>query len=145
MVYDCPNLVAHIFQLKKQELLDYIYKHGVFGHAVAYVYTIEFQKRRLPHMHCLIFLKESFKLLTPDAINSCIWACWLDPVTQPLLFETVKKCMVHGSYGALNPRSPCMADSKCSKGYPKAFQEFTTMDGHDYPLYNQPDDERAYE
>ena len=54
MVYDRPNLVAHVFQLKKQELLDYIYKHGVFGHAVAYVYTIEFQKCGLPHMHCLI-------------------------------------------------------------------------------------------
>ena len=53
-VYDRPNLVAHVFQLKKQELLDYIYKHGVFGHAVAYVYTIEFQKCGLPHMHCLI-------------------------------------------------------------------------------------------
>jgi len=75
----------------------------------------------------------------------CIWVCWPDPVTQPLLFETVKKCMVHGLYGALNPRSPCIVDGKCSKGYPKAFQEFTTMDDHGYPLYNQPDDGRAYE
>jgi len=38
-----------------------------------------------------------------------------------------------------------MVDGKCSTGYPKAFQEFKTMDGHGYPLYNRPDDERAYE
>ena len=42
--YDCPDLVAHVFQMKKDTLIDYVYKHGIFGKAVAYVYTIEFQK-----------------------------------------------------------------------------------------------------
>lgn len=43
-VYDRPDLVARIFQMKKDTLIDYIYKHGIFGLAVAYVYMIEFQK-----------------------------------------------------------------------------------------------------
>ena len=136
--------------MKKQVVLDYIYKHGVFGHAVAYVYTIEFQKRGLPHMHILIFLKDPDKLRTPEAIDSCIWARWPDPETQPLLFETVKKCMVHGPCGAENLNAPCMVDDGhggriCSKGYPKPFQEFTTMDRYGYPLYCRPNDGRAYE
>ena len=88
--YDHPDLVAHVFEMKKDALIDYVYKHGIFGRAVAYVYTIEFQKRGLPHIHLLIFLKEPYKLLTPEAINSCIWAHWPDPNTQPLLFKTVK-------------------------------------------------------
>ena len=143
--YDRPDLVARVFQLKKEALLNYITKHGIFGMTVAHVYTIEFQKRGLPHMHLLIFLDEPFKLLTPEAIDICIWARWPDPETQPLLFETVKKCMVHGPCGAENPSSPCMVDGKCSKGYPKSYTESTMMDGSGYPHYYRPDDGRAYE
>jgi hypothetical protein len=138
--YDRPDLVARVFQLKKKAVLNYIYKNSVFGPAVAYVYTIEFQKRGLPHMHCLIFLKEPHKLQTPEAIDSCIRARWPDPETEPLLFETVKKHMVHGPCGAANPNAPCMINGKCSKNYPKPFQQFTTMDGNGYPLYFRPDD-----
>ena len=88
--YDCPDLVACIFEMKKDALIDYVYKHGIFRRAVAYVYTIKIQKWGLPHIHLLIFLKEPYKLLTPEAIDSCIWTCWPDPDMQPLLFETVK-------------------------------------------------------
>ena len=42
--YDRPDLVAHMFEMKKDALIDYVYKHGIFGTAVAYVYTIKFQK-----------------------------------------------------------------------------------------------------
>lgn len=143
--YDCPDLVARVFQLKKRALIDYIYKHEIFGQAVAYVYTIEFQKCGLPHLHCLIFFKEPHKLLTPENIDSCICAEWPDPEMQPLLFETVKAHMVHGPYGTFSPFSPCMVDGKCSKNYPKDWQEFTTMDGNGYPLYQQRNDSRAYE
>ena len=143
--YDRPDLVARVFEMKKKAVLEYITKHGVFGKTVAHVYTIEFQKRGLPHMHCLIFLGEPYKLSTPEAIDSCIWARWPDPEKEPLLFETVKRCMVHGPCGVLNPSAPCMEDGKCTKGYPKAFQPFTSMDPHGYPLYSRPDDGRAYE
>jgi hypothetical protein len=58
--------------------------------------------------------------------------------------------MVHGPCGAENPNAPCMVDNGrggkiCSKGFPKSFREFTTMDQHGYPLYFRPDDGRAYE
>jgi hypothetical protein len=135
--YDRPDLVSRVFQMKKKAIINFISKHGIFGRTVAYVYSIEFQKRGLPHMHLLIFLKEPYKLNSTDAIDSCISARWPDPVTQPLLFETIKKCMVHGPCGAANPHSPCMVNGKCSKGYPKPFAEFTTMDAseHGFPVY----------
>ncbi|THU87594.1 hypothetical protein K435DRAFT_577156, partial [Dendrothele bispora CBS 962.96] len=75
--------------MKKKELLNDIYNVGIFGKAVAYVYTIEFQKRGLPHVHLLIILRHPFKLLTTDDVDSCISAQWTDPETQPLLFRTV--------------------------------------------------------
>ena len=73
MAYDRPDLVSCVFQMKKA-IINFIYKHGIFGSAVAYVYTIKFQKCGLPHIHILIFLKEPYKLHTANAIDSCIWA-----------------------------------------------------------------------
>jgi hypothetical protein len=142
---DRPDLVARVFALKKKAIIESIYKNGVFGRTVAYVYTIEFQKRGLPHMHLLVFLDHAFKLLTPDDIDTAICAKWPDPVTEPLLFQTVMKCMVHGPCGALNPNSPCMENGKCTKKFPKPFQEFTAMDSDGYPKYYRPDDGRQFE
>ena len=144
MAYDRPDLVAHIFQMKKKAIIDMVHKQGIFGTAVAYVYTIKFQKRGLSHMHLLLFLKDRYKLNTPQAIDSCIWARWPDPESQPFLFETIKKCMIHGPCGAANPSSPCMEDGQCTKGYPKPFCEHTNMDDQGFPTYFRPNDGRSY-
>ena len=100
---DHPDLVMCVFDMKKKALIKDIYKKGVFGQAVAYVYTIEFQKRGLPHMHLLIFLERGLKMLTPEDIDTAISAWWPDPETELKLFDMVKKCMVHGPCGAANP------------------------------------------
>jgi hypothetical protein len=142
---DHPDLVARVFKMKKNAILDDIYKNGIFGQSAAYVYVIEFQKRGLPHMHILIFLDGWWKLLTPIDVDSAIRATWPDPEREPLLFETIKNCMVHGLCGALNPKAPCMENGKCTKRFPKSFQPFTTMDHDGYPLYARPDDGCAYE
>ena len=113
--------------------------------AVAYMYTIEFQKQGLPHMHMLIFLAHLFKLLTPNDINSAISVKWPDPVTQPQLFDTVRKCMVHGPCGAMNWSAPCMVDGKCSKGFLKPYQPFMVLSKDGYPKYAQPNDGHTYE
>jgi hypothetical protein len=144
-VIDRPDLVSRVFQLKKKMLLTAILKHGIFGPCVGHVYSIEFQKRGLPHMHLLLFLKGEYKLLSSDVVDSIISAQWPDPTTHPLLFEAVKKFMVHGPCGALNPHAPCMKDGKCIHGYPKPFQQHTTMDQEGYPHYARPDDGRAYD
>ena len=133
--YDRLDLVACVFQLKHKALMDKVCKGGVFGAVAAHVYTIEFQKRGLPHAHMAFWLKNPYKLTTVEAIDSCISAWWPDPVMEPVLFEVVKTCMIHRPCGAANPKAPCMVDKKCLKGFPKAFQEVTTMDGNGYPLY----------
>ena len=35
--YDRPDLVSWVFQMKKKAIIDFIYKHGIFGSTVAYV------------------------------------------------------------------------------------------------------------
>ena len=144
-VIDRPDIVSRIFELKRKSLMNAILKEGIFGPCVGHVYAIEFQKRGLPHMHLLLFLKGEYKLISPDVVDSIICAHWPNPESQPRLFEAVKKFMVHGPCGALDPHAPCMRDGKCIHGYPKPFQQFTTMDHEGYPHYARPDDGHSYD
>jgi len=136
---DQPDLCARIFHMKKKAIIEEIYKKGIFGKAVAYVYTIEFQKHGLPHAHILVFLNDGEKILTSADIDSTIWAYWPDPNTKPMLFKTVKRCMVH------NCGDWCLENGKCTKCFPKAFQPYTSIDGEGYPLYYRPDSGQEYE
>lgn len=60
---DRPLTVDRIFWLKCQELVKDI-NQGAFGEVAAMMYTIEFQKRGLPHVHILVVLTERDKLCT---------------------------------------------------------------------------------
>ena len=51
---DRPDIVARVFNIKKNYLIDLIVKQKMFGDVLAYVYVVEFQKRGLPHIHMLI-------------------------------------------------------------------------------------------
>jgi hypothetical protein len=141
---DRPDIVARVFEQKKNAVLKEIHA-GIFGKTLAVIHTIEFQKRGLPHMHCLIFLDPADRIHDADQINSIVSALIPDPVTQPLLHQTVTTSMLHGPCGSIEPKAVCNVDKKCSKRYPKQFREHTlfTVDG--YPDYARPDDGRTFE
>jgi Helitron helicase-like domain at N-terminus len=140
---DRPDLVARIFELKRRALLKDIKQNGIFGKAVAHVFTIEFQKRGLPHIHILIFLHNDDKTKEPAQVNRIVCAEFPDKDQDPILFNTVLRCMIHGPCGYRNLVAPCMQDGKCQKRYPKEFQPATTMDAEGYPLYRRRNDERT--
>ena len=96
-------------------------------------------------MHLLLFLKSEYKLVSPDTVDSIITAQWPNPTTHLHLFEAVKKFMVHGPCRHLDPHAPCMRDGKCIHGFPKPFQEYTTMDHEGYPHYACPNNGRCYQ
>ena len=50
---DRPDIVARVFSLQVRELLRDIKKRHIFGACRGVVWTIEYQKRGLPHLHCL--------------------------------------------------------------------------------------------
>ncbi|XP_026443887.1 uncharacterized protein LOC113344030 [Papaver somniferum] len=139
---DHPDLVARVFELKRKALRKEIKKKKVFGTVVAHVYTIEFQKRGLPHMYCLIFLKDSEKIRTSDMVDKFVSAEFPDEKNDPILFDTVSKCMVHGPSGDRDPGAPCMEKGKCTKGYPKNYTDTTTLDEGGYPSYRRRRDGR---
>ena len=138
---DRPDLVARVFREKVRLLLKYI-KAGDFGPFAGVVYTIEFQKRGLPHIHLLIFLKHHVK--TAEEIDAVISAEIPDPVEQPILYDLVTRLMIHGPCGDLNENAPCMVDKKCSKGFPKPFQEHTEVAGEGYVKLKRPNNGRSF-
>ncbi|XP_058755928.1 uncharacterized protein LOC131629143 [Vicia villosa] len=101
------------------------------------MYTIEFQKRGLPHAHILIFLHPQRKYPTPSDINKIISAETPDPIVHPNLYKLVKAHMMHGPCGLSRMNSPCMKNRRYSKYYPKKFIEHTIVDVEGYPLYRR--------
>ena len=135
---DRPDLVCRVFQLKIKAIKDDLLKEDLFGRAVGYVNTIEFQKRGLPHMHLLLFLADHDKPRTPADVDRLVSAEIPNPDQQPELYQKVKNHMIHGPCGELNPNSPCMENNQCQKGYPKPLHVRDTQFNVDgYPLYRR--------
>ncbi|XP_028968407.1 uncharacterized protein LOC100900896 [Galendromus occidentalis] len=106
----------------------------VFGERRCWMYSIEWQKRRLPHAHILIWLVNK---ITPDQIDGIISAEMTNPYIDPGLHEIVMQNMFHGPCGDLNPRCVCMVNGKCSKRYPKRLIPSTITGNDGYPQYRR--------
>ena len=115
---------------------------------MAFMYVVEYQKRGLPHAHILLVVSDENRLRTPLEVDSTICA-ELPPDDSRFesdaqkkqakrLLNVVLKCMIHGPCGNVNPRSPCMVNGKCSKGYPKPFSNETSWNQRSsYPFYRR--------
>lgn len=66
-------------------------------------YTIEFQKRGLPHAHILLWLIPTSKLKTEADIDKFISAELPNEDLYPRLAKAVSNFMLHGPCGASNP------------------------------------------
>lgn len=121
MYYHRHDIVARIFNEKIKILMDLLIKKELFGPVVAYMYTVEWQKRGLPHIHLLLWLKDK---VTGNNIDKIVSAEIPNPLEDKELFDIVIKYMVHGPCGG-NSRCPCMQNNKCTKKFPKPFSNAT--------------------
>ncbi|GJY11137.1 ATP-dependent DNA helicase PIF1-like protein [Tanacetum coccineum] len=123
--------------MKLDQLIKDIKEKCIFGRVRAEVYTIEFQKRGLPHCHLCIWLETDDKLRTPADIDKCISAEIPDKELDLELHQLVKECMMHGPCGPHHRSCPCMVENKFSKKFPKAFNEETYIDENGYDIYKR--------
>lgn len=90
---DRPDLCARMFRAKQRALLDDLIRHSVLGKVVGYTWVIEFQNRGLPHCHILLILDETDQIRTPEGVDRVVCAEIPDRTANPVLYETVKKCV----------------------------------------------------
>ncbi|KAK9665754.1 hypothetical protein RND81_14G133600 [Saponaria officinalis] len=136
---DRPDIVVRIFKMKLDKMMFDFKKRRIFGRTKGAVYTIEFQKRGLPHAHILLFLHRDHKFSEVADVDSIISAEIPSQHENPVLYDVVKEFMMHGPCGPANKNSPCMVGSKCSKHFPKKYALRTTVDAEGYPLYKRRD------
>ncbi|XP_022027999.1 uncharacterized protein LOC110929180 [Helianthus annuus] len=115
--------------------------NGLYDHA--FIYTIEFQKRGLPHCHALLFLEPADKIGTTEDIDRYISAELPSELQDPAAFAVISKQMMHGPCGEVNPSSPCMHNQKCTKGYPKNYCDETFIRNDGWPYYKRPNNSRT--
>ena len=132
---DRPDLVARVFNVKSKRLIKYIHSSKILGEVVAFVYRVEFQKRGLPHLHCLIICEKN-TIRTAEDIDFYISAEIPNKDMHPLLYETVTKKMMHGPC----KKKACFKDGKCSKSFPKKFSNETKMSIDGYAEYRRKND-----
>ena len=136
---DRPDIIVRVFHMKLQQLLEDIRSGSIFGPISAILYSIEFQKRGLPHVHILVWLDKKGNEITTDTINTWISAEIPDPIKDPLGYILVSEHMMHGPCGEKNWNCPCMKKGRCSKFYPKEFQEETNFTDTGFTLYRRRD------
>ncbi|XP_071718940.1 uncharacterized protein [Rutidosis leptorrhynchoides] len=151
---DRADMVVRIFYLKVKQFISYLKDARPLGTEKGALGTIEFQKRGLPHCHtlgavwfvgfhgiswdlylkshemiCLKFLEilqiiDSTKYMIGFAIDPCG-------------YKVATETMIHGPCGLANTSAPCMEDFKCSKKFPKPYNEETFFDKQGFVHYRQ--------
>jgi hypothetical protein len=129
-----PDLVARVFQMRLQQFMEDITDKAYFGKVAAFTYTVEFQKRGLPHAHIVLILSDTDKIRTRDQVDKYISAEMPDPIRFPTVFKTVAKFNVHNCTVG---RCKKDANSTCQRGFPKPFQQETDIMTDSYPSYRR--------
>ncbi|XP_030060909.1 uncharacterized protein LOC115471351, partial [Microcaecilia unicolor] len=119
-----PDLLARVFHLKLKQLIHDICKQHIFG---------------VPHAHILLILKEEHKPKTKEIIDKIVCAEIPSEQNFQRLHATVMQHMIHGPCNEKNLNLPCMQNGKCSKQFPKEFQNETIENCDGYPKYRRRD------
>nr|GEW52371.1 hypothetical protein [Tanacetum cinerariifolium] len=133
---DRSEVLCRMFKFKLDHLIKNLKDNQIFGRVQTVVYTIEFQKRRLPHSHICLFLHRDDKLLNPERINDFVSVEIPDKDLDLDLYTLVTEHMMHD-----NPSCPCTIKGVCTKIFPKKYSNRTTNDSAGYPVYRRREDD----
>ncbi|XP_071740607.1 uncharacterized protein [Rutidosis leptorrhynchoides] len=103
-------------------------EHKLLGDFRGVLYTIEFQKRGLPHCHILLWLHSATSTPITERLDNYISAELPDPRTDPAGYAVISATMMHGPRGKEKPRAPCMEAFTCKKKFSKKYNEKTFSD-----------------
>ncbi|XP_019178998.1 PREDICTED: uncharacterized protein LOC109174197 [Ipomoea nil] len=96
---DRPDIICRLFKMKLDALIAYCRKNKLFGSVAGVIYTIEFQKRGLPHAHILLFLDTKQEVGQVGTLEKIISAEIPDENTYAEYYKAVEEFMMHGPCG----------------------------------------------
>ncbi|GJS66166.1 DNA helicase [Tanacetum coccineum] len=86
---DRAYIVDRVFEKKVRDYIKFVRNQQIFGEITAVLYTIEFQKRGLPHCHSLLWLTESEKIHEDSDVDKYICAELPDPATDAEAYRVI--------------------------------------------------------
>ncbi|GFQ71965.1 ATP-dependent DNA helicase [Trichonephila clavata] len=132
--HDRHGIIARVFRVKVKHMMKLLTKGCIFGNVRCHMYTVEWQKHGLLHVHILLWLEIK---ISPESIDVVICAELPDSNIDPALYEIIRTTMIHGPCGHINKSSPCMLNSKCTKKYRRCFRKETQTGEDGYPQYRR--------
>ncbi|GJW57282.1 DNA helicase [Tanacetum coccineum] len=99
---DRAEIVDHVFEMKIHQFVKYLRDIKPFGKIIAIVYTVEFQKRGLPHCHTLIWVDKNSRIQSQEDIDNYISTELPSEEADPEGHRVVSEFMVH---------EPCSEDT----------------------------------
>ena len=103
---------------------------------MAKVWVVEYQKRGMPHAHILLILHDDCKLKLVDDYDKIISAEIPNPSTHPKLHSIIRDRMIHTPCKH-SKNGNCLRNGKCTKYFPKNFENKTKQTKDGYPLYKR--------
>jgi hypothetical protein len=127
--------LVRVFHQKVKALMFQIVQMERLGWFLAYVSTIEFQKRGLPHLHLMVTLDPRDRPTTPEEIDLLVSAEIPDKSKEPQLHDSITEQMLHGPCKG----QACWREGGCNLGFPKPFSPQTMIIDGAYPAYKRRD------
>ncbi|GKB83788.1 DNA helicase, partial [Tanacetum coccineum] len=134
---DRADIVCRVFQQKVNDFLRFLKDERPFGYVIAFLYTVEFQKRGLPHCHTLLWVDSSSQIKDATQIDNYISAELPDPIQDPVAYKVVTELMMHGPCGVANSSAVCTEKGVCNKGFPKMYNDKTFFDINGHTHYRR--------
>nr|GEY24498.1 DNA helicase [Tanacetum cinerariifolium] len=130
---DRADIVDRVFKQKVRNYIRFVRTTNLFGDIIAVLYTIEFQKRGLPHCHSLLWVSPSTKVHQDTNVDKYISAELPDPTQDPNVYRIISDLMMHGPCGYANKNASCMKDgNKCNRNFPKPYCDATYIDKYGF-------------
>ncbi|GJS98117.1 DNA helicase [Tanacetum coccineum] len=135
---DRADIVDRVFEQKVRDYIRFVRTTNLFGDITAVLYTIEFQKRGLPHCHSLLWVSPSTKVQHDTDVDKYISAELPDPTQDPDGYRIISELMMHGPCGYANKNASCMKDgNKCNRNFPKPYCNATYIDKDGFVHYRR--------
>ncbi|GKA47493.1 DNA helicase [Tanacetum coccineum] len=134
------DIVDRVFEMKIHQFINYLRDIRPFGKVVAVLYTVEIQKRGLPHCRTLLWIDESVRVRQDENIDTYVSAELPSQHIDPQGYRIVSELMMHSPCGLANPSATCTQNSsRCKKDFPKEYCNQTYVDKSGFIHYKRRD------